>query len=260
MFNPQGVQVPVTEKILDLFHAHEGEINFYYGRIGGGKTYAATADILGLLERGHVVYCNWRINFDGFDQRKSLGNLFFRTLFGVSRFYNFPAGNLRYIDTEELDFNKLESLTDCHIFIDEGQWIFDSYEGTQATKQKRRFILHTRHVNRTINIISQRPTAIHVTARANVNRWYRCDVKMRWPLLIFRRTEFQDMSSDTVDETADPISTKVYFASKKVFNAYNTRYLRGEMKDSQQLLLEVYKLSLGAKIAAMITLLFKRKV
>src|SRR5690349_7765902 len=92
-------QLP-TEEILDLFAPVDGTINFYYGRIGGGKSYAATADILELLKHGEVVYANWKIDWQGFDQRKSFVALFMKTFFFRHLFFSYPKENFHYIDEE----------------------------------------------------------------------------------------------------------------------------------------------------------------
>jgi len=36
----------IKKELLDLFEPDEGSVNMYYGRIGHGKTYSATSDIL----------------------------------------------------------------------------------------------------------------------------------------------------------------------------------------------------------------------
>jgi len=56
--------------ILDYFTPVEGGINLYYGRVGNGKTYNATADILALARAGHVILCNWKIDVEDFDSLK----------------------------------------------------------------------------------------------------------------------------------------------------------------------------------------------
>jgi len=243
-----GVRV-AEQELVDLFEPEEGSVNFYYGRIGGGKTYNATADILELLERGEVVYCNWPIRWEGFDERESRSHIFWKTLFGRKRFFAFKKENLRYFNPDDVDVEFLSHLTDCHVFIDEGQWIFDSYQGRNFPVEKRRLILHTRHMNRTLNIISQRTQAVAVTARGQVNRFYKCDVKLRiFGRTVFRRTEYQDMSGDDVDETADPISVKVYWSNPKVFDAYDTHYLREQMPASQRVKFEAYDIPLAQRI------------
>ena len=262
----------VTEGLVDVFSAREGSINMYYGMIGNGKTYAATSDILDLLKRGEVIYANWHMVVRDFDDRENLLLLIFNTLLMRKRFYHIPcAENLYYFDVDEgvydskgkkiKDFggsmgNFVEwasSLYDCQIFFDEGQDMFDSYEGTRFSKSKRRLILHTRHYHRTLNIISQRPTAIQVSARGNVNRFYKCVKIASWPWIRFARFEFQQMTGETVDETIDPVSKKTYWGSNSVFKAYNTDYLAEGIPRSQAVFFTAYDLSVKDKFRAIYT-------
>jgi len=234
------------ELLLDLFEPDEGSVNFYYGRIGNGKTYSATADILHFLSQGRVVYANWHIDFSGFDERKSLIHVFWKVLFFRKRFFRFPKENFHYFSPDDVDVKFLGKLTDCEVFIDEGQWIFDSYKGTDFSVEKRKLILHTRHFNRSIVVVSQRPTAIHVSARANVNRFFRCErpfvgLQRFFHLLFFVRTEFQDMVNETVDEESDPVSTEWSMPRRALLNAYDTKYLRGGLDPSQQSNIEVFR-------------------
>lgn len=246
-----GKQVQEIE-LLDLFPPNPGTIAQYYGRIGSGKTYAATADILEALRQGKVVYANWRIHYEGTDERKSILWAFLGVLLPWHhRFFNFPPGNLRYFEFSDewaekegyKDFTHwLETRTDCIIVGDEGHVMFDSYQGTRMSISKRSAILHTRHFDRAIWIISQRPTAIHVAMRANVNQFYKCE--LMWalgPWVRFRRTEYQDMLNESVDEDPDKIiSIKRYNGSQRVFDAYDTKYLRGEIQPSQKVLFQAY--------------------
>jgi len=114
----------ITDDLLDVFEASEGTINMYYGLIGNGKTYAATSDILDLLEQGKVVYCNWRIVVKDFDQRKSFKHLFLGLIFPWKRtYYLIPREkNLHYFDPEAFASTGelvewLSKLNDCHIFL-----------------------------------------------------------------------------------------------------------------------------------------------
>lgn len=259
-----GKQV-LKNDLLDVFTASEGSINMYYGLIGNGKTYAATSDILDLLRQGKVVYANWHINVDDYDDRENFVPLFLNTLFFRKRFYKIPCKqNLHYFDPEEFKSTGelvewLSTLNDCHIFFDEGQDMFDSYEGTKFSKAKRRLILHTRHYHRTLNIISQRPTAIQVSARGNVNRFYKCVKIASWPWIRFGRFEFQQMTGETVDENAEPISKKTYWGSARVFKAYNTDYLAQGIPKSQEVYFSAYDLTWKEKILCWIKLFKKNK-
>lgn len=247
----------LTDDLLDVFEASEGSINMYYGLIGNGKTYAATADILDLLEQGKVVYANWHIEIDDFDDRENFWRVFFNLILFRKRFFKIPCSkNLHYFDPENFSSTGelvewLSGLNDCHIFFDEGQDMFDSYEGTKFSKSKRRLILHTRHFHRTLNIISQRPTAIQVSARGNVNRFFKCVKISSWPWVRFARYEFQEMKGETVDEESEPISVKKYWGSSKVFNAYNTDYLSQGIPKSQQVFFEAFDLTFKEKCIAL---------
>jgi len=255
--NELGQKVTALNELLDVFSASEGSINMYYGLIGNGKTYAATADILELLKQGKVVYCNWRIVVPDFDDRKSLFMIFMNIILFRKRFYRIPCSqNLHFFNPEEYSsigdlVEFLSGLNDCHIFFDEGQDMFDSYEGTRFSKAKRRLILHTRHYHRTLNIISQRPTAIQVSARGNVNRFYKCVKIASWPWVRFMRVEFQEMTGETVNELSDPVSKKTYWGNNKVFNAYNTDYLAEGIPKSQVVNFEAYDLTFKDKIIAL---------
>jgi len=243
MVNNLG-QLVDKKELLDLFEPAEGSVNMYYGRIGNGKTYSATADILELLSHGRVVYCNWHIDYKGFDERNSFKTLFFKFFFMRNLHFVFPKENLHYFSPDDVTIEFLSSLNDCEIFIDEGQWLFDSYEGVQFSKEKRKLILHTRHLNRSLNIISQRTQAIQVSARGQVNRFYKCEKKMQWPFLIFRRYEYQDMSQNDVDESEESlVSVKTYFARKDVLMAYDSKYLRQGVKKSQEVYFNAYRLT-----------------
>lgn len=235
--------------LLDLFPPAEGVISQYAGRIGNGKTAIATYDVLKDLRKGHVVYTNWRINYQGYDERDNLWCLILSLIGFKRRFYYFPKSNLRYIDVDENFIGRFERLTDCKVYLDEGHVAFDSYEMAKMSLQKRKAVLHTRHYDRSIAIISQRFTAIHVSLRANVNIFYKCEKIVHiGPILLFRRTEYQDMVGETVDEEK-PMGRHWVWGTKKLLNIYDSKYLRGDMEASQQLHVEGYDLDYKARIS-----------
>lgn len=247
--------------LINLFPPSEGQISQYYGRIGSGKTYAATADILDLLRRGKVVYANWKIHYEGTDERKSPFRIFVTLLMPwLNRFYVFPKENLHFLDVDKEFHSKFQKLTDCHVFLDEGHVAFDSYEMARMDIEKRKSVLHTRHFNRSIHIISQRPTAIHVAMRANVNVFYKCEKLWNFGNFVrFKRTEFQDMINESVDEAPEKIvSIKYYLGSQKVFEAYDTQYLRGDIEASQKMMFEAYDFNYFERVMLLLHNLFPR--
>ena len=262
IMNELGIEVTNIEKSL-MFPAPEGSANLYYGKIRNGKTYAATSDILDLLRQGQQVYANWPINVEDFDDRKNIFIILINTFLFKNRFYVIPqAKNFHYINTSsgEVDgiqkFNPksmgelikyLNTLNNCHLFIDEAWRIVDSYQGTTMPIESRDLILVTGHKNRTVNLIAQRPTSVHVVARGNMSRFYKCVKIYSWPWNRFARYEFQEMDKETVDETKEPESIKTYWGQKSVYNAYNTHQFGGNNR-IDELHFTAYDLSLKDKI------------
>lgn len=235
--------------LFDLFPPREGSMNQYYGRIGEGKTYAATADAIEDLEMGQVVYTSWHLNWDGYDERKKWwARLLYKI--GIKKyFWIHPKENWHYFNmAADNALEVLGKINDCIVYLDEGHLLLDSYLGTKMRSEDRHTVLATRHFNRTINVISQRPTAVHVTVRANVNRFYKLEKIMdwsvlRWRIVRFMRTEFQDTGADDKpDEQLDAdgkyakaVDTKHYFSRRRIREAYDTKYLRMGAARSQPL-------------------------
>ncbi len=249
-------------ELLDLFPPNDGVISQYYGRIGSGKTYAATRDVLDLLRRGKVVYTNWKLHYEGTDERKSFWWVLISLILPWhKRFYYFPPENLHYLPVDKEFHNNFQKLTDCHVFLDEGHVVFDSYAMARLDIEKRSSILHTRHFDRSIHIISQRPTAIHVAMRANVNVFYKCECLFKFgPIVRFKRTEYQDMLNESVDEDEEKVvSIKYYWGQARVFEAYDTKYLRGNIAASQRVLFKAYDYGYFARVKLLIGTFSKRK-
>lgn len=264
-------KVPIEELEGD-FNAPEGELNMYYGVIGGGKTYSATADVHELLKKGQVVYATWPIKVEDFDDRKNIFMRIMNFILFRKRYFSIPCSqNFHYIDAEkgEVDgeptFNAnrpseyiefLNGLNHCTVFIDEAWRVFDSYKGTQTSLDTRNLALVTRHKFRTINVIAQRPTSVQVTIRGNINRYYKC-VKLTGAFLFvpprFARYEFQEMSGETVNEEIEPISKKTYWGSQFIFNSYNSYYY-GDLTPLHGLIFEAWDLNLWERFKALIGL------
>lgn len=259
-----------SEELEEKFEAPEGELNMYYGVIGGGKTYNATADIHELLKKGRVVYATWPILVKNFDDRVNIFMRFMNFILFRKRYYSIPCKeNFHYIDVEKgevdgkLEFNPnrpseyieyLNDLNHCTLFIDEAWRIFDSYKGTMTSLDTRNLALVTRHKFRTINVIAQRPTSVQVTIRGNINRYYKC-VKLSPPFLWFpprfARYEFQEMSGETVNEDIEPISKKTYWGRKAIFRSYNSYYY-GDLTPLHGLIFEAWDLNFIERFLALI--------
>lgn len=243
----------------------EGGANIYYGLIRNGKTYGATADIWDDVRRGQLVYATWPINLEAFDDRNSFIMILKNILLFRKRFYkiNCPK-NFHFIDAEtgEVDgiptfqptpkgyIEYLNKLNHCVLYIDEAWRVIDSYKGTDIGDAGRNLILVTGHKYRTVNLITQRPTAVHVTARGNCSRFYKFVKIGRWPVPRFARYEFQVMVGETVDENQEPISVKKYWLNKKIANSYNAHFY-GELKPLHEKETYAYDLTWKEKIKAL---------
>jgi len=269
----------------DVFPAQEGECNLYYGQIGSGKSYGATADIIDDVRRGEVVYATWPVSLEAFDDRTSLILLIVRTLLFRKIFYRVDCPkNFHYIDAErgELDgeiafkpdsipsdrsrydyedlpnyVQFLNTLNHCKLYIDEAWRVIDSYKGTMIGDAGRNLILVTGHKYRTVNLITQRPTGVHVTARGNCNRFYKFVKVSSWPWVRFARYEFQEMAGETVDETKEPISVKRYWLNKRIADSYNSHYY-GELKPLHERFSEAFDLSYKERLFAFRRLFSRR--
>lgn len=221
------VASPVQE-IFDLFQPVEGNNCVYYGRVGNGKTYAATADIIELLRRGEIVYANWPIKFDGYDERNSFWVSFVKLLFRKKYFFTFNKDNFHYFHPDDIDVAFLGKLVGVHLFIDEGQWIFNS-QIRNPDPEKRKLILHGRHYCRSLNVVTQRPNNIMKDIRSQINFWYKCVKRFHFGrFIIFQRWTYEDMKDDLPDEEAPTGRPKTYIGNPEIFAAYQTHFMRGE--------------------------------
>jgi len=241
-----------------LIPPQQGELHQYYGRIGSGKSYIATRNIIDDLNSGLVVKANIPILWNGYDQLDDFKYRLLGILGLKKKFYIFPKENYTYFDITDTwahkhgyeDFHHwLGSQTSCIIYIDEGHLAYDSYELARMRMEKRLAILDTRHYDRTIVVISQRPTAIHASLRGNVHRFFKCENNLNFKIpftnkkiMNFLFTEFQDVDqndrpNEEIDEETKEykyaIRTDLYWGRKKFFKAYNTKFRRGNTPESQ---------------------------
>lgn len=250
-----GTKVPEVD-LVGLFQAGDGEIHQIIGAIGNGKTYLSTKMAIDDLKNGEVVYTTWKIDYTGFDQRKDPFIALRNLLFFQSRYYAFPVENWHYIDPieyfDENFIDKFEKITDAKVYLDEGHIPFDSYEAAKMSIKKRVAVLHTRHMNRTIIIISQRARNVHTQLRANVNRFYKVEKKLTlFGKILFRRTETQELDNNDMPDFENSSSVKWYWSEKRIFNAYNSKYLRLDRLSSQQVYFDAYELNFIERIYAL---------
>jgi hypothetical protein len=251
-----------TAEILDLFKPAEGTIAFYYGKVRNGKTYAATADILNLLKSGEVVFANWHIDFDGYDERSSFRVALVKFVFGRRDFFEYKKSNFHYFSptTAPHDLVKqLNKLVGVHIFIDEGHWLLNSHTRNPDVEAQK-LILTNGHYCRSLNIVSQRPGNVLKDYRSQVHFWYKCQKKLTWPMLIFQKTIIEDMKDDYPDEDSEENKIQVYLANKEVYMAYNTHAFRGDDAIEKSADFEVYRTKGWQRLVLLISFLVPRLI
>lgn len=263
-----GKRVIDISDLVSIFDTPEGEIQHIIGKIGNGKTYEGTRRALEYLKKGYTVYTSWQLNLpDFYDEREDKQKLFWRTLFFSKRFYKFDyKSNWHFLDIDRPDLIEfVGKLTDCIVILDEGQDIFDSRE--RMEKSSRKIITRTRHLRKTLIIVSQRAQAVDVTARANVTYYYKCVKTFAWfwPF----KTYFKIYRTEEMDQMNFPIwedlSTgwraelwRSHFASAEIYNSYNSWYLRAGIPRSQDISFEAYELTFWEKIKALFSLKKKK--
>lgn len=262
----QGNEIKEVD-LLDYVPIYEAVVNQWYGKIRQGKTYSATCFAIEDLNQGNVVYTSWKIKWEGYDQRKIWWCLLLGALGLKKNFIVYPKENLHYLPFESEDkkvylpysnfMDKFISLTDCVVYLDEGQVPFNSYEKTNLSQEKQNSILFTGHLNRSINIISQRPVAIHAVMRANISRYYKIEKIFsfgRW--VRFRRSEIQDTDGNNLPDETKIESEETYWGKKKIYEAYDSKYMRGDRPASQNNYTAVYGLT---RKEALLNLFGKKK-
>jgi len=98
-----------------------------------------------------------------------------------------------------------------------------------------------------------------VSARGNVNRFFKCVKLASWPWPRFARYEFQDMLSETVNDEI-PESVKTYSGSSKVFSAYNTDYLAEGIPKSQVVNFQAFDLSFPDKLRCLLRIVVGKRL
>jgi hypothetical protein len=191
---PTPVFVGTELKEIDmmvLLPPDEGEMNFIYGRIGSGKTYVAMRRMIDDLRRGVIVYTNIKVDWTGYDERSSKWLLFLGVLGLKRKFFHFTPENLHYVDlisrgalenvvvdgkATGMDFvTWVSKITDCKCYWDEAQVLYDSYESTKVSIEKRNTVLLARHFDKTYVVVTQRPTSLHDVMRSQINRFFKME-------------------------------------------------------------------------------------
>lgn len=283
-----GKRVIDVSSIIERFEAQEGEVQHIIGATGQGKTYEATRRALQFLYSGYVVYTTWRLNLpEYYDEREHIWPVIRNLLLFRKEFYRINLHqNWHYVDLDKYNYPDddkknagvfdterfakfLASRTDCIFMLDEGQDTFDSHQ--RAGKIARQSITRTRHMHKTLIIISQRAQAVDVNARGNVTYFYKCE-KTSWPFIpsyfrVYRTEQIDEHNNYPLwvrhnsvgDVTWEAQVWHSGFARKRIYNAYDSWYMRKQMVRSQNLKIDGFTLSGFDKFRALLRNMFTHK-
>lgn len=263
-----GKKIHDLTPLIDLFEAQEGQVEHIIGKTGMGKTYEGTRRALKYLFGGYTVYTTWRLNLpDYYDEREHFWPVLRNLLLWRKNFFRFDLkNNWHYLDIDRTDLvDFVAKITDAIVMLDEGQDIFDSHD--RATKAARKTITRTRHMHKTLIIISQRAQAVDVTARANVTYFYRCEKVLSWPWAFFRvyyTEEIDDSNNYPLWRRLNSIGEIIWqapvyhsgWARTRVYNAYDSWYLRKTMERSQTIKLDAFELKIFDRVRLLLRVIF----
>lgn len=277
-----GERIADLTPILELFEAQEGEVQHIIGKTGQGKTYEATRRAAGYLYSGYTVYTTWRLNLPAYyDEREHFWPVLRNFFLFRRNFFRFDLkNNWHYVDLKTFEDEKgiidteklavfLANITDAIFMLDEGQDVFDSHK--RAGQIARQTITRTRHMHKTLIVISQRAQAVDVTARGNVTYFYKCE--KTW--VPFIGTRFRVYRTDEIDESSnypiwvrhDSTGREVWkaplwysgYAKKWIYDMYDSWYMRQQQVRSQDIKLDAFSLTFGNRLRLLFRSIFSKK-
>ncbi len=281
MQQPIGKKIVDITPFLDLFEAQEGEVQHIIGKTGQGKTYEATRRARQYLFSGYTVYTTWRLNLpEYYDEREHFWPVLRNLILFRKNFFRFNLKkNWNYVNLDHflvdglMDSEKLSiflaKITDAIFMLDEGQDVFDSHQ--RSGKIARQTITRTRHMHKTLIVISQRAQAVDVTARGNVTYFYKCE-KASFPFFpeyfsVYRTDEIDEGSNYPIWARHDSTGRITWkapkwhggFAKKYIYDMYDSWYMRQQMIRSQDIHLDAFDLGLKHRFIALFRLFGRRK-
>ena len=199
-----------------------------------------------------------------FRKENNIFKRIFRRPLYLNIFSNYPINLYKNIYSYSISlddfkyFNK--HVPDCDIVLDEFQSYYDSLDYKQFPKRiSKNFQFHRHFGIHDIYVISQHPSRIVKQARILINEFYQVTRFIRIPIIGigFLRYNiyynFEDYGKSVNVKKEDVIydfkKKFLFFRYKKVFNAYDTKYMRALVDDKPYIRTEEYNskiLSLSA--------------
>jgi len=180
-------------------------IALYTGRPGTGKTYNLTRDVIKALNSGELIYCNYKINWEGYEGKKwNWKKLKFEIV-------KYPKSNLKYWSK----LHELFSVTNGIIVMDEAHIYMRSRNWEKLPEEMERKLAQHRkdglHIWGTVQAVER----IDKIFRELVDYWYVFENNIFW----FTRWEF-DIDQDKMKRF--PLSKRFILKDKKIYAMYDT--------------------------------------
>lgn len=193
-----------------------------------GKTLAMTQEVIARLNRGEVVYTNYRVNWNPDEPMSWLRKMGHALGYTKMRY---PKTNLRRFN----DWEDVQNIANCTVALDEGWQYFDSYNKLPIEKRMRLY----------------QSGKWELTFLYTVQRYMMADINLRWatdefwestlykipfmsyPIVIYRLYDLEEdnegakLARKGIDEKGNVVdlslARRIYFTNKKAFDAYDTK-------------------------------------
>jgi len=200
----------------------------YIGKMRSGKTLAMTLEVVKRLNRGEIVYTNYRINWYPEAPMSSIRKFWHILGFKKRRY---PQTNLRRFNNWE----EIQTVSNCTVALDEGWQYFDSYNKLPIEKRMRLYQSGKWELNFLYTV--QRYMMTDINLRWSTNEFWESSLYkipfLRYPLIIYKLYDLdEDGESAKLARKGIEADGKVvdlalarrfFFTRQKHFDLYDTK-------------------------------------
>jgi len=200
----------------------------YIGKMRSGKTLAMTLEVIRRLNKGEIVYTNYRINWHPEFPMSPIRKFFHRLGFKKRRY---PQSNLRRFNNWE----EIQNVANCTVALDEGWQYFDSYNKLPIEKRMRLYQSGKWELNFLYTV--QRYMMTDINLRWSTNEFWESNLYkipfLRYPLIIYKLYDLDEdgesakLARKGIDEKGNVVDLAlkrhIFFTRQKHFDYYDTK-------------------------------------
>jgi len=193
-----------------------------------GKTLAMTLEVVKRLNRGEIVYTNYRINWTPEAPMSAIRQFFHRLGFKKRRY---PQTNLRRFNNWE----EIQNVANCTVALDEGWQYFDSYNKLPIEKRMRLYQSGKWELNFLYTV--QRYMMTDINLRWSTNEFWESTLYkipfIRYPLIVYKLYDLDEDGEsaklarkgiEADGKVVDlALARKFFFTRQKHFDLYDTK-------------------------------------